>query len=141
MAIDQAYISALTGFARNDGATSAGQTKHWLGNKIDDILDDVVALTATQSAILKHSTRNSKRVSVRNNGVKKRSLKRTKKSLIRPRLALAASNHSATELECAASLLELSKKPVIFGKFRSGGVFSAGLVEYATARAFVWKCN
>jgi hypothetical protein len=115
-AINEAHISVESALARHDHAMPAGQIKHWLGNKIDDILDDVIPPTATQPAKLKGSKRNSQKLSATNAGVTKRYSKRAASASLCPRVALATAHHTAAELECAAALLELSKRAVVFTK-------------------------
>jgi hypothetical protein len=115
-AINAAHASIELALTRIEHALSAGQIKHRLGDKIDDILEDVVPATATQPAMLKTSKRKPKKLASTNAVIKKRSSKRTAAASLRPRVELATSFHTAAELECAAALLELARKVVIFTK-------------------------
>jgi hypothetical protein len=95
--IEQARDFVRAGLAPdNDAVMSSGQLKHWLEAKIHDMLQGV---TPPQR---KCASKKPKA------GVKKRS------SSLRYRVLVAASRHTTAELECAAALLELARKPIVF---------------------------
>jgi hypothetical protein len=96
--IEQARDFVRAGLAPdNDAAMSSGQTKHWLEAKIHDILQGVT-LPQRKCASKKFKA-----------GVKKK-----KASSLRSCVSIVASLHTTAELECAAALLELARKPIVF---------------------------
>jgi hypothetical protein len=96
--IEQARDFVRAGLAPdNDAAMSSGQIKHWLEAKIHDILQGV---TPPQRKCA------SKKIKA---GVKKK-----KASSLRSCVSIVASRHTTAELGCAAALLELARKPIVF---------------------------
>jgi hypothetical protein len=96
--IEQARNFVGAGLAPDEDASmSSGQIKHWLVAKIHDILQGV---TPPQRKCTLDKTKA---------GVKKK-----KASSLCSRVSLAALSHTTAELECAAALLELARKPIVF---------------------------
>jgi hypothetical protein len=109
--IKDGLAAAQAGLAQLPGSESPGQIKHWVGEKVDEILEGVIPPTITSPAILKTPARNKRitRSTTRSTtataaGFKKRYNSRAKSSAA-AHSALPATSSTRADIECANTLL------------------------------------
>jgi hypothetical protein len=106
-AINDGIASAESGLARDPGALFPGQIKHWIGERVDEILEGVVPPTATRPAVLKASTADNRIIrstAATGVGIQKRYNTRARSSAS-ARGALSTLSITRADLECATTLL------------------------------------
>jgi hypothetical protein len=105
--VNDGLAAAQAGIAQHPGSMLPGQIKHWVGEKVDEILEGVTPPTTTSPAALKTSATNKRVIrsaAATGTGVKKRYKTRAKSSAAAPR-ALPSAPFTRADVECANALL------------------------------------
>jgi hypothetical protein len=105
-AVNAGMAAAQAGPTGEPGAMSPGKIKHWVGDKVDEILQNINPPSAIRPATITLGTSTSAGTGA---GVKKRHNTRAKSSR-------KARFFTSTDIGCANELLELAAKAVDFAK-------------------------